>query len=122
MNIDIKKNNNINLLKPVALKTILGYNYYDFNEIILFRAARNSSFVYILNQDRPIKILYSLHNIERLFRTNMFYRCHKSYIINLKYIQKFFISDKKIEMISGIVIPVSKSKAKELIEISKAHF
>lgn len=118
----MKNTSNINFLKPVALKTILGYNYYDYYEIILFKADRNCSFVYILNQDRPIKILYSLYNIERLFRTNMFYRCHNSYIINLKHIQRFFISDKKIEMISGIVIPVSKSKAKELIEISKAHF
>jgi len=103
--------------KPICLKTILGYEFYEYEEIIMFRANHNYSDVFIIDNNKPVKALYNLCTIERIFKSDSFFRCHKSYIINLKHVHRFKISERTLELRSGIIIPISKNKIKKFKEL-----
>lgn len=100
---------NKDIMKPVCLKTILGYEFYDYDEIIMFRANHNYTDIF-LDNGKSIIALYNLCTIAKNFEYDSFYRCHKSYIINLKHVHRFNISGKSIELTSGFDIPISKNK------------
>jgi two-component system, LytTR family, response regulator len=73
-------------------------NIIPFSDILYFESF--SSNVIIKTKDSEIKIKYSLKLILSLLPSH-FFRCHKSYIINLYYINKLeFIKGTKIYKIT----------------------
>lgn len=94
-------------LKPVMLKTAEGFSYFDYEEIVLFEASGNYSFVFTTDNQQHIKVLHNLGYIEKMYSKNGLFRCHKKYIVNLKHINKFFVKTKSILMKNSIMIPVS---------------
>lgn len=95
-------------LKPVMLKTAEGFSYFDYEEIVLFEASGNYSFVFTTNNQDRIRVLYNLGYIEKKYSKNGLFRCHKKYIINLRHINKFFVKTKSALMKNNIMIPVSE--------------
>ncbi|WP_338812637.1 LytTR family transcriptional regulator DNA-binding domain-containing protein [Bernardetia sp. Wsw4-3y2] len=66
----------------------------------------------------------SLKKLEEKLPPKDFFRCHKSYIINLSKIQKVEGNARNLELVLQNIntkIPVSRSKSKELSELLKAN-
>ncbi len=108
--------------KPVVLKSPVGFEYYDYDEIIMFRANRNNSYVYLVSAEKPLLSLYSLLYIEKsiLDKTDSFHRCHKSYIVNLMHVERLVLKDRLLCLANNMTAPISESKLKEFIRISGA--
>ncbi|RHP45660.1 DNA-binding response regulator [Clostridium sp. AF32-12BH] len=64
--------------------------------------------------DQTLTCYGSLSEYEKLLEEKGFCRCHKSYLVNLRYIRQ--IGATQIFMTDGSVIPVSKYRKKELSE------
>lgn len=95
-------------LKPIMLKTAEGFSFFDYEEIVLFEASGNYSFLFTTDNHQHIKVLHNLGYIEKKYSNNGLFRCHKKYIINLKHINKFFVKTKSILMKNNMMIPVSE--------------
>jgi len=90
------------------LKTAEGFSYFDYEEIVLFEASGNYSFLFTTDNHQHIKVLHNLGYIEKKYSNNGLFRCHKKYIINLKHINIFFVKTKSILMKNNMMIPVSE--------------
>ncbi len=58
----------------------------------------------------------TLSNYEAILRDFSFFRCHRSYLINLNQITQFDISDNSIEL-NGHIIPISRNNRKTLFNL-----
>lgn len=79
------------------------------------------SIEYIESQDKyvsisisgkePVKVLEPLYQLEnRLLLSEGFYKCHRSYIVNMRYVNSF--NSNEIKMFSGASVPISRKHAK----------
>jgi DNA-binding LytR/AlgR family response regulator len=94
---------------PKEEKTILihsdgGIHRIKLNDIIYIEAFAHS--VDINTQDVKYTTKINISNIEKELDENSFIRCHRSYIVGLKYIKK--IGSSELELDNGSVIPVSR--------------
>ncbi len=112
-NIIFRGGNNVN---KIALASGNGYIFENADNIIYCNSRDNYTKVYFAHK-KPLLISKTLKNTESILPEKIFFRIHRSYIVNLNYIKKL---DKnkgfKITLETGDILPVSKNKIKELTE------
>jgi two-component system LytT family response regulator/two-component system response regulator LytT len=99
--IPVEKNGRIKLLEP--------------KEIVCFFA--NQGYIVARTQAGDFITNFTLNELEERINQNTFFRCHKSYIVNLDYIKEIIpwtYSSYKLIMYNNDEIPVSRQKSKEL--------
>jgi two-component system, LytTR family, response regulator len=75
---------------------------------IVYCYAKNSYSVIVLNTDKEWLVPKSLKELQDILPKNQFYRTHKSYLVNIYYIQKFVRGKENYVCLEGDVkIPVS---------------
>lgn len=82
-NVSIQK-----LLKRLSIKNKEGISFIDTSDIILIQREDRSTVLYTAEESYSTS--ESLSDIEQRLDSNIFFRCHKSYIINLSMIQKIY--------------------------------
>jgi len=85
-------------MKPIMLKTNLGFDFFDFDEIIMIEAKGHNSFVYAIDREKPVFVRQSLSSIEKRFCNGILKRCHKSFIININYIEELCSKSNRLQM------------------------
>jgi DNA-binding LytR/AlgR family response regulator len=111
-------------IKPLVFKTCSGLAYFDYEEIIMFKAEGRSTLVYSTS-DSPsklfncLKILHTISYIGDKYPNNSFYRCHRSSIINLIFLEKLEIKTSKAFLRYGINVDVSRDTLKYLRSVSE---
>ncbi len=109
---------NNNPIKPIVLKTMEGVAYFDYQEILMFRANGNNSLVYRIDNNNPVKILHNLSYIEKYYFNRVLFRCHRSFIINLNYIEKLNTKTRQITLRNNQVVPISHNNLGILRQIT----
>ncbi len=105
-------------VSKIAFPMTDGILFVAIDEIIMLTADRMYTKVYTKNDgelivSKPLK--FFLSNLED---NSSFFRPHRSYLINLKYIKKYVNTDGGyIQMDNGEIASVSKEKKKELFEL-----
>ena len=75
-------------------------------------------YTYVYNGTQKIFTTYSLKQYEDLLDGSIFYRCHRSFIVNLTKIAKVIKGHNcQIVMQNGSEIPVSRKRKNEMMEI-----
>ena len=91
----------------LVIKTSFGYHALRLSDIE-YAEARNKHVVFRLRDGRDIEALESFRSVEdRLAQNATFFKCHRSYQVNLRNIDHFDRTD--IVMRSGACIPLSRS-------------
>ena len=91
----------------LVIKTSFGYHALRLSDIE-YAEARNKHVVFHLRDGRDIEALESLRSVEdRLAQNTAFFKCHRSYQVNLRNIDHYNRTD--IVMRSGACIPLSRS-------------
>lgn len=91
----------------LVIKTSFGYHALRLSNIE-YAEARNKHVVFHLRDGRDIEALESFRSVEdRLVQNATFFKCHRSYQVNLRNIDHFDRTD--IVMRSGACIPLSRS-------------
>jgi DNA-binding LytR/AlgR family response regulator len=88
-------------------------------EIILLRADVNYTEIFFTNGEKII-LSKTLKELERKFNlaTDLFFRTHKSFLINLSYIQSFQPNDSKnIRLINDEIAILSRRKKDAFLEV-----
>jgi len=104
-------------LKPVVLKTSTGIRYFDYDEIILFKAVGHNAECITVDSDSAIKVYHNLAYIEEKYCNEMFRRCNKSTIVNLKHIDCLETKTRKILLTNKLELKISENFLKFLRNI-----
>lgn len=96
-------------LKPIVVKTPLGFDYFDYEEIVMIEAIGNCSKIHALNRACPVRVLHNLAFFEKKHCETKFYRCHKSFIINLIHVETMILKKHEIHLRMNLTVPLSES-------------
>jgi two-component system LytT family response regulator len=109
-----------NQLQKIAIPTMEGLLFFNLADIIYLQAESNYTTIHF--KDHP-KLIASrtLGDFEELLPTDIFYRPHNSYLINLNYIKRYIKGDGgQIEMQNGDYVDVSRRKKEEFIKLMRS--
>ena len=94
--------------KKIKIESKQGKYYLDIDDILYLEIF--SKEVLIHTSDTVYKMISAINVFEKKLKQYDFFRCHKSYIINLKKVTRI---EKNNVYIENTLIPVSRSKIKE---------
>ena len=104
----------IEINKESHIKIKNKYNTYKIylNEIKYIEVKKKDMLIHTINKNFDIK--YSLGKIEKELNPYKFIRCHKSFIVNLRYVENIKPNAAILE--SGEEVPISRYRYKEVKE------
>ena len=94
------------------------YTFLNTGEIICCEADLNYTNIY-LNKGEKIVSTKNLKEFEESLSRDIFFRCHKSWLINLNCIKKFLKPDNKVIMMNDLQIDISLRKKEEFLSLFK---
>lgn len=101
--------------KKIAFSTESGFELIKTNAILYCEAESNYCSINCLD-GRKITLSKTLKHVEELLPNTIFQRIHKSYLVNLNYVNRFNkINDLKVELTNGETLPVSVRQKEDLI-------
>ena len=104
----------------IAFPTSEGFELIHANQILYCKA--DSNYCLIRSIDESSKtISKTLKSVEELLPESLFKRIHKSYVINLNYIVRYYKADKEVELTNGEKLPVSFRKEEEFLNAIIQH-
>lgn len=120
---DLKKAFNQLALNKIALEIPKGIIFISHDDIILFEADGMYTRVYLENGSSEFICKPLKHFVEQLHEMPIFYKPHRSYLINLKHIKE--LSKKEgyhLVMSNNKTLPISKDKREEFMTVLKEVF
>lgn len=101
--------------KKIAIATETGFEFVKFNTIIYLEAQNNYT-KFNLTNGSSITTSKTLKHFEEILPSELFFRIHKSYLVNMNFIKRFTKGDEQfVELITGQQLPVSIRKKNEFI-------
>ncbi|MBK9255973.1 MAG: response regulator transcription factor [Saprospiraceae bacterium] len=106
-------------LQKIAIPSSEGIMFFDLDTIVHLEASSNYTVIYFNTKSKIISSR-TLKEYEDLLPNEMFFRCHHSHIINLKYIKKYIRGEGGfVDLGNGQVVEVSRRKKPEFLEFLK---
>jgi two-component system LytT family response regulator len=103
------------VFRKIAISTETGYEFVKLNKIIYLEAQNNYTKFYLSDQ-QTILASKTLKHFESLLPSDLFFRIHKSYLVNLNLINRYAKGDDQcVELITGQRLPVSFRKKDEFL-------
>jgi two-component system LytT family response regulator len=100
----------------IALPTLDGFQLEKVNNIVYCQADENYSKIYT-NRNEVILVGKTLKNIEELLPEGVFFRIHKSYLVNMNYIKSYSKSDGyKVMLENRVELDVATRRNEEFIK------
>jgi two-component system LytT family response regulator len=101
--------------KKIAIATETSFEFVKFNTIIYMEAQSNYT-KFHLTTNSIITTSKTLKHFEEILPVDLFFRIHKSFLVNMNFIKRFTKGDEQlIELITGQKLPVSIRKKDEFI-------
>lgn len=102
--------------KKIALNNISSITFVDLEDILFFKADGSYTEVF-LKDGKSILASKSLKHFENTLEEHSdFYRCHKSYIVNIQHISEYIKSDGGYLKVAQYEIGVSQDKVSALLQ------
>lgn len=103
-------------LGKIVIPSLDGLLFFNTEDIIHMEAQSNYTLIHFTNRP-PLVASRTLKDFEELLPTDIFFRPHHSYIINLHYVKRYIRGDGgQIEMQNGKYVMVSRSKKDEFLK------
>ncbi|RSK40350.1 LytR/AlgR family response regulator transcription factor [Mangrovimonas spongiae] len=110
-------------MDKIALEIPKGILFASHSDIVYFEADGMYTNVQLIDGKQKIICKPLKHFVEQLESNAMFFKCHRSYLINLKYVDELVKDDGDYLLMSNQKrIPISKSKRDQFLEVVKETF
>ncbi len=110
-------------IDKIALEIPKGILFASHNDILYFEADGMYTHVQLINGKQKTICKPLKHFIAQLETNVMFFKCHRSYFINLKYVNELVRDDGDYLLMNNQKrIPISKSKRDQFLEVIKETF
>lgn len=105
------------LQDTIALSTQEGLFFVKIDNIMYLEA--NSNYTMIVMQDKSKHLASkTLATFEEVLNNSLFFRSHKSHIVNLKFIKQYLRGDGgELIMLDGKNIPLSRTKKQDFLDL-----
>ena len=107
--------NNAKTFDKIALPSMNEYTMVKVSDIVCCEADGNYCKIHLLNQEK-IVVSKTLKWLEDLLPEDLFFKIHKSHIINLNLVKKYIKSEGVVKMENGISLDVAERLKKDFIE------
>lgn len=105
--------------QKVALPTMDGFRLIKLNEIIYCEASESYCFIHITGEEK-IVVPKTLKSIEMMLSNKIFHRIHKSFLVNLNYVERFVKVDGCFVVLEdGTELDVALRRKESFIEALK---
>lgn len=112
----LKDNLNVQSSKKIAINTAHSIVFIQMDDILFFKADGAYTQVFI-NDGRMVHASKNLRHFEELTQGHPdFYRCHKSYVVNISHVTEYIKSDGGALKIKNHLIGVSAEKLNLVLE------
>ena len=111
-------------MKKLQLPTQNGFQFVNPLDIIFLKANNNYTEIFITNESNKILICRTLKKIEQCLPNELFFRCHRAYIVNIKQIAEFKCLNGRggeITLKDKQKVKLSRRNKKIFLEIIKKH-
>ncbi|MEL7339216.1 MAG: LytTR family DNA-binding domain-containing protein [Bacteroidota bacterium] len=99
----------------LILPTVDGYTLTRVSEVIYCEADRNYTRFHLLDRKSEY-IAKTLKEFEDMLANFRFMRVHRSYLVNLEHVRKFF-RDNRVEMVNGDSISISSKRKDDFLKL-----
>ena len=106
--------NDMEINKKVLFPTQNGYHVEKINNILYCKAEVNYAYLYTLHKE-PYLITATLKYLEDLLPEKIFFRTHKSHLVNLNYITSFDRKEMKVVLENNQKVDVATRRADSLL-------
>lgn len=89
----------------ISLKTSSGYEFVDVKDIVYVKA--DGSYCEIITKEKTFLVSKTLKNIQDKLDSRIFFKTHRTFLINLNYLKSFNPSENIAIMKGNFEIPVS---------------
>lgn len=121
--VDLKKAFNQLALNKIALEIPKGVIFISHDDIVIFEADGMYTKVYLENDDTKLICKPLKHFVKQLNSLPIFYKPHRSYLVNLKHIKELSKKDgHHLVMTNNKTIPISKEKREEFMAVLSTVF
>lgn len=93
-----------------------GYTFINANDIIYCEADLKYTKIFTRNNENILSSK-NLGEFEELLNHSPFFRCHKSYILNVNFVKKYLRSDTQVIMSNGALIDIASRKKDEFLKL-----
>jgi two-component system LytT family response regulator len=101
--------------KKMAISTDTGIEFVKYNSIIFLEAQNNYTKINLID-GTSIIASKTLKYFEELLPSELFFRIHKTYLVNMNFVKRFFkIDDFLVELTTGTKLPISLRKKNDFI-------
>jgi len=107
---------NPNSFNKITIPTREGFQFINVADIVCIKADRAYCDVHLLT-GRVIIASKPLKDLEETLPNTLFYRCHKSYLINLNLCTEYVRSEDQIIMINKDIIPLASRSKSEFVTL-----
>ncbi|MBL7910556.1 MAG: response regulator transcription factor [Bacteroidia bacterium] len=101
--------------KKIAFISDKGYSFIEEDDVVYFNADGKYTNIFT-NKGETFTSSKNIGEIEGTLSDN-FFRCHKSWIINLKYITKYLKDKNQALLLNDIVVEISSLKKNEFLKL-----
>jgi two-component system LytT family response regulator len=103
--------------KKVALPTLGGFQLVKTNAIVYCQADQNYTKVFTLSGEELL-VSKLLNFVEELLPIDIFYRIHKSYIVNLNFVKAYSRAEGfHISLENGVKLPVATRRNEDFVKV-----
>jgi len=107
-------------MSTIIVPTQDGVQFIPAKDILFIKS--EDIYAYIHTVSNKIFTTISLGRIEKGLKEHPFFRCHKSYVVNLNHLNKILKgANYKLTLSSGAEIPLSRMKKKRLLDCLNAQ-
>ena len=111
----------INNKKPsrrLAISTIEGLIMIDTDDILFCESDSAYCKLFFRQQPKPQVICKTLKEVEEVLQGNDFCRIHHSYVINMKFVDRYIRGEGgEVIMTNGVHLPVSRTRKQEFLSL-----
>jgi len=103
-------------LVKIAIPTSNGFTFTQISDIVYCKASRVYCDIHLLSGE-VIIASKSLKEFTELLPNNLFFRCHKSYLINLNHCIEYNRSEEQILLLNNDSVPLSQRSKSEYLAL-----
>jgi two-component system LytT family response regulator len=105
--------------KIVIISFISEYKFVNAKKIVRVEAQR-AYCIMKFKDGTEMMISKSLKEVEEMLQGLFFFRCHKSHLVNVNYVEKYFNSEKQCLVLTNAdEVPLAPSKKNDLFDFIK---
>lgn len=102
-------------VRKIAVPSADGSDFISVDDIMYIEAERSYCCI-VLSDEKKMVVSKNLSNIEELLPRDIFFRIHKSYLVNLNFMKKYYRTDGGyVEMPDGKKLSIARNKKDEFM-------